>query len=66
MANLIDRLLDSAQRALGCANDSELAKALGVGATRICNYRKGRSLPLRAEARRMREQARVSGNISEP
>ncbi len=53
MANLIDRLLDSAKHALDCANDSELAKALGVGATRICNYRKGRALPNPPMARRI-------------
>lgn len=53
MANFIDRLLDIAKRALDCANDSELANALDVGATRICNYRKGRALPNAAMARRI-------------
>ena len=38
-------LLDAVKDALDCATDSELADALGVGASRICNYRKGRTLP---------------------
>ncbi|HET7199041.1 MAG TPA: helix-turn-helix domain-containing protein, partial [Burkholderiales bacterium] len=53
MVKLIDRLLDRAKRVLDCANDSELAKALGAGATRICNYRKGRNMPNPAMARRI-------------
>lgn len=59
MANLIDRLLDSTQHALDCANDSELAAALGVGATRICNYRKGRALPNPPMARRIAQALNV-------
>lgn len=38
-------LLDAVKGALDCATDSELADALGVGASRICNYRKRRTLP---------------------
>ncbi len=38
-------LLDAAKHKLDCATDSELALALGVSASRICNYRKGRALP---------------------
>ena len=53
MANLLHRLLDAARDALDCVNDSELADALGVGAARISNYRKGRSLPNPVMARHL-------------
>ena len=46
-------MLDAAKAALDCATDSELAEALGVGASRICNYRKGRTIPNLWMARRL-------------
>ena len=46
-------LLDAAKDRLDCATDSELALALGVSASRICNYRKGRALPNAWMARRI-------------
>lgn len=46
-------LLDEAKDKLDCASDSELASALGVSASRICNYRKGRALPNAWMARRI-------------
>lgn len=53
MVNLLHRLLDAARDALDCVNDSELADALGVGAARISNYRKGRSVPNPVMARHL-------------
>lgn len=56
----MDDLLDAAKVALDCANDSELADALGVSASRICNYRKGRTLPNLWMARRLARILRVA------
>lgn len=49
----VPALLDAAKAALDCATDSELAETLGVGASRICNYRKGRTIPNLWMARRL-------------
>ena len=49
----MNELLDAVKDTLDCANDSELADALGVSATRICNYRKGRNFPNHWMARRI-------------
>lgn len=53
VAGLMNALLDAAKAKLDCATDSELASALGVRASRICNYRKGRALPNAWMARRI-------------
>jgi len=52
-ADSINRLLDAAKDKLACATDTELADVLGVGVSRICNYRKGRAIPNRWMARRI-------------
>jgi len=49
----INRLLDETKNKLDCATDTDLAESLGVGASRICNYRKGRTLPNAWMARRI-------------
>lgn len=41
----IDELLDAAKAATKSANDSELAKALGIRPAAVSNYRRGVSLP---------------------
>ena len=50
---VINRLLDAAKDKLACTTDTEMADVLGVGASRICRYRKGRSVPNRWMARRI-------------
>ena len=52
-------LLNALKDRLDCANDSELARALGVLPSRICNYRKGRCFPDMALARRMARVLRL-------
>lgn len=49
----INRLLDETKNKLDCATDTDLAESLGVGASRICNYRKDRTLPNAWMARRI-------------
>ena len=49
----VNELLDALKDSLHCATDAELARALCIGQSRICNYRKGRCLPEIALARRM-------------
>ena len=56
----MNELLDAAKDKLDCATDSELANALGVGPSRICNYRKGRTLPNTWMARRIARALRAS------
>jgi DNA-binding XRE family transcriptional regulator len=56
----MNELLDAAKAKLDCATDSELAQALGVGPSRSCNYRKGRTLPNIWMARRIARALRLS------
>lgn len=56
----INRLLDETKNKLDCATDTDLAASLGVGASRICNYRKGRTLPNAWMARRIAQALEVA------
>ena len=56
----MNELLNAAKERLDCATDSELADALGVGPSRICNYRKGRTLPNTWMARRLASVLKAS------